>query len=56
MEVAWVDQNKVMVEVVVRMSIGNVSSKHDVQSDSMICLGIDPQVLEDDAEFQSMPS
>ena len=53
---AWVDQNKVMVGVVVRMSIGNVSSGHDVQSDGMICLGIDPQVLEDDTEFQSMPS
>ena len=56
MEVAWVDQNKVMVGVVVRMSIGNVSSEYDVQSDGMICLGIDPQVLEDDTEFQSIPS
>ena len=30
LEVAWVDQNKVMVGVVVRMSIDNVSSEHDV--------------------------
>ena len=44
----WVDQNKIMVEVVVRMSIGNVSSEHDVRSDGMVCLGINPQVLEDD--------
>ena len=39
-----------------RMSISNVSSEHDVQSDDMVCLGIDPQVLEDDTEFQSIPS
>ena len=42
--------------VVVKVSVGDVSSEHDMRSDGVVCLGIDPQVLEDDTEFPSISS
>ena len=40
-----------MVVVVVVVSVDDASSEdHDVQSDGVVCLNIDPQAQEEDAE------